>query len=723
MSIKQYAESEYFWLYNDNEYDYHSKYFITYTFHIMDEKIKSLTEVVNNTTESEKSKKIEAINTALKALVLDWKFSVPKKDNPTEQENKTFDGNTNNEEITSIIESLIKDEPDQVKKNKYKSDLTAALQWARDALRTLASESQIKQAIENETTQTSDSLSGLATEVKDNMHIYSTQELQQFVEAWASSKWRKELWATPWYIRTIQSLILELWAQDPSIDKKKLEDGIYGSATQAGVLTLQKILNKPPYNSYKNLIEDGKPGPFTLWALLYPIDGKITWDKLIEDKKSGKLIITPELVKKTEDQSTKSKKQSNKPSTKSVDPEWWIAKEEKVEAVAKQPTTLIDAIKAQPLTPFDKKWLKENLWVKDITKIPAWKEGCNGVVYWISDNSGIWIGVQKSGITWWKGWQRFSNWDKYVWDYKNDMKDWKWAYMHKNWSKYVWEFKNDALNWKGDYYYVDWRIGRDGTYKNDNYVEWTEKIQEKTPEKIFPLESLNDVNIKQIWEKYIAPEYTSKRQQEWLQKKGADKWIKVLIQNTYWNQSIALNGVNWIRLLTISDAKKIGDGKNIDLVKFVTVVKKSLWDIMAKEYQTEASIFDQQLLTQYLEDKVFQFDKIFDENDRKDPIRIKQIEKLQNYFSNKNELLIDDTSIVMKNGKKYIQLDLDNKWEDQKWTEDILIPYNMAFEKGWFKPWTFQKTLRKYIIDELFSKTNKTDIFTKVRDQNMKIDF
>lgn len=289
----------------------------------MDEKIKSLTDAINNTTESEKSKKIDTINTALKALVLDWKFSVPKKDNPTEQESKTFDGNINNDEIASIIESLIKDEPDQAKKNQYKSDLTAALQWARDALKTLASESQIRQAIENETTQTSDSLSGLATEVNDNMHIYSTQELAKFVEAWEKKgKSRKELRATPWYIRTIQNLILELWAQDPSIDKKKLEDGIYGNATEAWVLTIQKILNKPPYNSYKNLIEDGKPGPFTLWALLYPIDGKITWDKLLEDKKSGKLIITPELVQKKEISATKAKK-DNKSSTKAADPEWW----------------------------------------------------------------------------------------------------------------------------------------------------------------------------------------------------------------------------------------------------------------------------------------------------------------------------------------------------------------------------------------------------------------
>ena len=311
----------------------------------MDEKIKSLTDAVNNTTESEKSKKIDTINTALKALVLDWKFSVPKKDNPTEQESKTFDGNTNNDEIASIIiESLIKDEPDQVKENKYKSDLTAALQWARDALKTLASESQIRQAIENETTQTSDSLSGLATEVNDNMHLYSTQELAKFVEAWEQKgKSRKELRATPWYIRTIQNFILELWAQDPSIDKKKLEDSIYGNATEAWVLTIQKILNKPPYNSYKNLIEDGKPGPDTLWALLYPIDGKITWDKLLEDKKSGKLIITPELVKKkennnTENNNTETKKTQieNNKKIKSTVPEWVSETKKKVEPEIKK---------------------------------------------------------------------------------------------------------------------------------------------------------------------------------------------------------------------------------------------------------------------------------------------------------------------------------------------------------------------------------------------------
>ena len=297
----------------------------------MDEKIKSLTDAINNTTESEKSKKIETINTALKALVLDWKFSVPKKDNPTEQESKAFDGNINNDEIASIIESLIKDEPDQAKKNQYKSDLTAALQWARDALKTLASESQIRQAIENETTQTSDSLSGLATEVNDNMHIYSTQELAKFVEAWEQKgKSRKELRATPWYIRTIQNLILELWAQDPSIEKKKLEDGIYGNATEAWVLTIQKILNKPPYNSYKNLIEDGKPGPFTLWALLYPIDGKITWDKLLEDKKSGKLIITPELIQKKKDKDNKSSNHENKSWNQSIEWVWETVKDKNV---------------------------------------------------------------------------------------------------------------------------------------------------------------------------------------------------------------------------------------------------------------------------------------------------------------------------------------------------------------------------------------------------------
>lgn len=261
----------------------------------MDEKIKALNDAVKNKENKTTPDKITAINTALSTLIVDNKFSIPNKEKAGENIEKTFDASTTNDDIKILIENFIKDEKDITKQKQYKENLLAALTWARNALKSTETQQQVEKSMEED--KKSEELSNLAIDIKDNMHIYSTQELQKFIEAWESSKSRKELWSTPWYIRTIQSLILELWAQDPSINKKKLEDGIYGEATRAGILTIQKILNKPPYNESKNLIEDGKPGPFTLWALLHPIDGKITWEKLLEDKKSGKLVITPELVK------------------------------------------------------------------------------------------------------------------------------------------------------------------------------------------------------------------------------------------------------------------------------------------------------------------------------------------------------------------------------------------------------------------------------------------
>lgn len=391
------------------------------------------------------------------------------------------------------------------------------------------------------------------------------------------------------------------------------------------------------------------------------------------------------------------------------------------EVVSENPKDLVEALTKRPLTAFDKKWLKDNLGVADITKIPLYQSGCNGVAYFMSDGN-IWIVTQAWWFSEWKWWYKYADWDKYVWEWKNDVKEWKGTYMYKNWDKYVWEWKNGNRHWKGTYYYADGRIGRDGTYKNDEYVAWTEKIQEKTPEKTFPLEQLNDVNMKQIWEKYIAPEYTSKRQKDWLKRKWVDKWVKVLIQNAYWNQSISLNGLNWTRLLTISDLKSVGDGKNINLVKFVAVVKKTLWDSMTKEYKAETLTADNALVQKSIEDTYLAFDKVFTDADRKNPIIAKQIEKLQSYFSNKDQLLLDDTSVIVKGNKKYIQIDLDNKGEDKPWTENILIPYEKGIVNGKFQLWTFQQAVRKYIVEELFSKKDHTDIFTKIKDQNIKLD-
>ena len=268
----------------------------------MEEKIKSLTDAVNNTTESEKSKKIDTINTALKALALDWKFSVPKKDNPTEQESKTFDGNTNNDEIANIIELLIKDEPDQAKKNQYKSDLTAALQWARDALKTLASEShQIRQAIENETTETSDKLNVLSQILTENA--------KTTLEIYTNKTNRSEMTSDASYTNYIhgwQIIIATLWASTHLSDTKDndIDSNTLWPRTRAGIKTIQTHLNSIGVSREdlwcKNNLPDGIPGPKTLQALLKKQGDTTILQKMIEDKKNNSLnltIIEPEFKK------------------------------------------------------------------------------------------------------------------------------------------------------------------------------------------------------------------------------------------------------------------------------------------------------------------------------------------------------------------------------------------------------------------------------------------
>ncbi len=484
------------------------------------------------------------------------------------------------------------------------------------------------------------------------------------------------------YVISLQLALKALWYEPGKID------ALYGSTTKSAVEAFQTAQWLSP---------DGWAGPYTM-------------EKLIAALGWIPKPLTPDTRPVATQSASTEQDWSNPPSTA------WA--ETAPKAVTEKPKDLVEALTKQPLTAFDKKWLKENLGVEDITKIPAWKEWCNGVAYYIEDN-GMQISMQKNGKTEGKWWWRDNDWTKYVWEWKNDKREGKWTYMYENWDKYVWEWVNDHREGKWTYYYyADGSIGRDGTYKNDEYIDWTATMIEKTPEKTFPLEQLNDIQMKTIWENYIAPEFSSKRQKEWL----AKKWIKsttLTVHQSWWLIQIMSGAINVFSVNT----KNVAPDNILNLPKFVTAAKKSLWDTMAKDYQKDVNSFDKKLLNQYLEGKTFLVNSIFTDADRADPIRKKQIDTLMsNYFFDETKIWIENTETVTKNGKKYIKFDLDSGWLWHGRLWDIQIPYEMAFDNWKFKPWTFQKTLRKYIIDELFSKKDKTDLFTKIRDQNIKLD-
>lgn len=50
-----------------------------------------------------------------------------------------------------------------------------------------------------------------------------------------------------------------------------------------------------------------------------------------------------------------------------------------------------------------------------------------------------------------------SDWVKYDWEWKNDIREWKWIFTFADWRKYEWEYKNDKMEWKWIYTWADWR--------------------------------------------------------------------------------------------------------------------------------------------------------------------------------------------------------------------------------------------------------------------------
>lgn len=271
---------------------------------------------------------------------------------------------------------------------------------------------------------------------------------------------------------------LQLALKAAGYDPGKI-DALYGDATKDAVKAFQKAVW---------LKEDGSAGPYTIAKLI---------EKLGGDPKE----LTPD----ARPVSTPAEAAPAAP----VAPE----------VVSEKPKDLVEALKKQPLTTFDKKWLKDNLGVEDITKIPVWKEGCNGVAYNILHDAfemPIEISQYTNGQKEWKWLVMGMFWDRYAWDFKNNMRHWKGAYLDQPYTdlqvyEYVWDWKEDSKDWEWKCYYEDWEI-RVWKYKNNKLIAGTEKIVKKadtvkdrlewkniTFDEIFTKEDLKDpIRVKQI---------------------------------------------------------------------------------------------------------------------------------------------------------------------------------------------------------------------------------
>ena len=225
-------------------------------------------------------------------------------------------------------------------------------------------------------------------------------------------------------------------------------DALYGTTTKAAVETFQRE---------QGLTVDGWAGPYTMQKLI----AKLGWTpKTITPNTRSTSVPNGTGTGATWNETTTA--ETGKPAT---------------EVVAEKPKDLVEALKKRPLTAFDKKWLKENLGVEDITKIPAWKDGCNGVAYYIGDK-GISIVMQKWWLNNWKWWMRWNDWDKYAWDFKNDHLHWKWTYYYADWKVSVLSYKNEIgtetfvnpKNTKQVLYTVQWSNNEVVTDKNGNEV-------------------------------------------------------------------------------------------------------------------------------------------------------------------------------------------------------------------------------------------------------------
>lgn len=164
--------------------------------------------------------------------------------------------------------------------------------------------------VEKITQETNNEIKEVAQEVTKNMATYSIEDLQEL----KNKPW-KELWTDPIYMISLQQMIIDTWAKHDSITDEVLTDGIYGSGTKAGVITLQKHLNKK-YET--TLVADGLAGPATLQALLEK-DGEATRvEKIIKDHSD----IVPEVP-------TRFQHNTSTPSNKA----WWeeISRNRKVD--------------------------------------------------------------------------------------------------------------------------------------------------------------------------------------------------------------------------------------------------------------------------------------------------------------------------------------------------------------------------------------------------------
>ena len=138
--------------------------------------------------------------------------------------------------------------------------------------------------------------------ISDNINLDKVDYKKNLmIETLSKLKDRKSLKSTKNYIRSIQQLIIAMWASALGKDDKRLNDDIWGEETKKWVQKIQKALVTTYSDTVtreslgcKNNEPDGIPWPKTLLSLLTKIWektrlelmlGKLPWGKIENDKK------------------------------------------------------------------------------------------------------------------------------------------------------------------------------------------------------------------------------------------------------------------------------------------------------------------------------------------------------------------------------------------------------------------------------------------------------
>lgn len=256
------------------------------------DKIKALNEAVTNPQETDKAKKIEAINAKIADLIwANYTYEINKPGSTAgEKEDKAFDANSTDDEITTLIVPKLMDGVTDTD-GTLKSQLIDALKATRNALIELnkVEVTQATQEALNTSSKATDALKdAIGEDAITTLEAYKDKPRPKMTDI------DPNFW---WYINAIQIIVTQLGASSllwDSKDANKSAD-ILWPRTRAGVKTIQNYLNTT-YPETK-LVSDGIPGPLTINALLAPVsadDSRSRLEKMLADKKNNNLTLTPE---------------------------------------------------------------------------------------------------------------------------------------------------------------------------------------------------------------------------------------------------------------------------------------------------------------------------------------------------------------------------------------------------------------------------------------------